>query len=44
VPQVFRLICTGTIDDAVVETLRERGDAQSEMLSILSNFKQLKTA
>ena len=44
VPQVFRLLCMGTIDDAVVETLRERGDAQSEMLSILSNFKQLKIA
>ena len=44
VPQVFRLLCPGTIDDAVVETLRDRGEAQSEMLSILSNFKQLKAA
>jgi len=44
VPQVFRLICTGTIDDAVIETLRERGEAQGEMLSILSNYKQLKAA
>ena len=44
VPQVFRLICPGTVDDAVVETLRERGDAQNEMLSILSNLKQLRAA
>jgi SNF2 family DNA or RNA helicase len=44
VPQVFRLICSGTVDDAVVETLRERGDAQNEMLSILSNLKQLRAA
>jgi SNF2 family DNA or RNA helicase len=44
VPRIYRLLCPGTIDDAVVETLRERGDAQGEMLSILSNYQQLRAA
>ncbi len=39
-PLVSRLLCPGTIDDAVVETLRTRGDAQTEMMSVLSNFRQ----
>lgn len=39
VPRVFRFLCPGTIDDCVVESLRERGDAQGEMLRILTNFR-----
>ena len=38
-PVVTRLLCSGTIDDAVVETLRSRGDGQAEMLAILTNFR-----
>jgi len=44
VPRIYRLITTGTIEEAVIETLRERGDAQGEMMALLSNFKQLKAA
>ena len=39
VPRVFRLVCPGTIDDVVIESLRERGDAQTEMMTVLSNFR-----
>jgi len=39
VPRVYRLLCPGTIDDATVETLRTRGDAQSAMMTLLSNFR-----
>ncbi len=39
VPRVFRLLSPGTIDDVVVETLRVRGDEQSTMMSLLTNFR-----
>lgn len=39
VPRVFRLTCPGTIDDAVIESLRVRGDEQTEMLAVLTNFR-----
>lgn len=39
VPRVYRLVCSGTIDDAALETLRERGDAQTQMMKLLSNFR-----
>lgn len=39
-PQVFRLVCRDTIEEAVLETLRVRGDEQKEMLALLSNFKR----
>lgn len=38
-PIVSRLLCPQTIDEAVVESLRERGDAQTEMMTVLSNFR-----
>jgi len=38
-PRVFRLTCPGTIDDAVIESLRVRGDEQTEMLAVLTNFR-----
>lgn len=40
VPRVYRITCPGTIDDCVIETLRERGDEQASMMTILSNFRQ----
>lgn len=40
-PRIFRLLCPGTVDDAVVETLRNRGDAQGEMMEILTNYRRL---
>jgi SNF2 family DNA or RNA helicase len=40
VPRVYRLVCPGTIDDCVIETLRERGSEQASMMSILTNFRQ----
>ena len=39
VTRIYRIICPGTIDDAVLETLRVRGDEQTEMLAILSNLR-----
>lgn len=42
-PIVHRLLCPGTIDDVVAETLRQRGDSQSEMLAILHNLQSLRT-
>lgn len=42
-PLVYRILCPGTIDDVVVETLRERGDEQSAMLNLLANYKRLLT-
>lgn len=39
VPRVFRLACPGTIDDAVLESLRVRGDEQGEMMEVLNNFR-----
>lgn len=42
VPMVYHLTAPGTIDDCIMETLRERGDQQAQMMSILSNFRQQK--
>jgi SNF2 family DNA or RNA helicase len=41
VPQIYRLICPNTIDEAIIETLRERGDAQHEMMRVMSNYRKL---
>ena len=40
-PQVFRLVCSGTIDEAVLETLREKGEGQAAMMAVLTNFRRL---
>lgn len=40
-PVVYRIICKQTIDEAIIETLRTRGDEQQEMLVLLSNWKKL---
>jgi len=37
---IYRIICKDTIDEAVIETLRERGLGQSAMLNVLSNLKK----
>jgi len=41
VPRIYRIICSGTIDDAVIETLRERGDNQTAMMKMLTHFRTL---
>ncbi len=42
VPMVYRLLCSGTIDEAIVETLRERGEAQGQMMTLLTNLRQMR--
>lgn len=39
--RVTRVICPGTADDAVVESLRQRGEGQRALMSALNNFKRL---
>jgi hypothetical protein len=39
--RIVRLLCPGTIDDAVVETLRERGSNQTALLTALTNLRKL---
>ncbi len=39
VPRVYRILSPGTMDDCVAESLRERGDSQAEMMSVLTNFR-----
>jgi SNF2 family DNA or RNA helicase len=41
-PLIYRLICPDTIDEAVIETLRCRGEAQGEMLALLNNLRLLR--
>ncbi len=43
-PIIYRLLCPGTMDDAVIESLREKGEGQTEMLRVLTNFRLLKDA
>ena len=38
---VTRLLCPGTIDDAVVETLRQRESGQRGLMTTLRNFQRL---
>jgi len=40
-PLLYRIIATDTIDEAIVATLRERGDAQHEMSRVMSNYLNL---
>lgn len=42
-PLIYRILAKGTIDEAIVETLRERGDAQNAMLRVMSNYRKLAT-
>ena len=43
-PRIYRIIAKDTIDEAVIETLRLRGDSQSAMLQTLINLKKLRSA
>lgn len=40
-PLLYRILARDTIDEAVVETLRERGDAQNEMLRVMNNYRRM---
>lgn len=42
VPRVYRLLARDTMDEVVVEALREKGDGQNAMLQIMSNYRKLK--
>lgn len=44
VPRVFRINCPGTIDDAVLATLEEKGQGQSALLQAVMNFRKLRMA
>lgn len=41
VTKVFRLICPGTVDDAVAEAIRSKGENQSTFLATLKNLQRL---
>lgn len=41
VPRVHRLLSPQTIDEVVVESLREKGDGQNTMLRIMSNYSRI---
>ena len=41
-PMIYRILCPSTIDDAVIESLREKGEGQQAMLRIMSNYKAIK--
>jgi hypothetical protein len=38
---VHRLFSPGTIDEVVIESLREKGDAQNAMMRIMSNYQRI---
>jgi len=38
---IVRILCPGTIDDAVIETLREKDVGQRALLQALTNFRKL---
>jgi hypothetical protein len=38
---LYRILCSGTIDEAIVQTLRERGDDQREMADVMLNYRKL---
>lgn len=38
--RIWRLLCPQTMDDCVVEALRTRGDQQTEMLAVLTAFRE----
>ena len=40
-PLIYRILSKGTIDEAIVETLRERGDAQNAMLRVMANYRKM---
>jgi superfamily II DNA or RNA helicase len=43
-PEIYRIVVPGTIDDVVIETLKQRGDEQSIMTQIMLNYQKMKEA
>jgi hypothetical protein len=43
-PEIYRIVVPGTIDDVVIETLKQRGDEQSVMTQIMLNYQKMKEA
>jgi SNF2 family DNA or RNA helicase len=41
---IHHIICPGTIDDAVMETLRTRGQNQNQVLAVLKNLQALRAS
>jgi SNF2 family DNA or RNA helicase len=41
VPEVYRLVCPGSMDDAVLEVLRGRGENQSALMEAVAYFRKL---
>jgi SNF2 family DNA or RNA helicase len=42
VPVVYRITCPGTIDDAVLEALREKGDTQNALMLAVKNLAKMR--
>lgn len=40
---IHRILCKGTVDDAVAEALREKGNTQSGLLNALKNIQKLES-
>lgn len=40
-PLIYRILAKGTIDEAIVETLRQRGRSQNAMLEVMSNYRKM---
>ena len=40
-PIVYRLLCPNTMDDAVAESLKEKGDQQSALMDAIDNFRKM---
>lgn len=38
---IVRIICSGTMDDAVVESLRDKNAGQAALLRVLTNFRKM---
>ena len=42
ISRVYRLLVPDTIDEAVIESLREKGNAQNEMMRIMTNYARMR--
>lgn len=42
VPQIYRILCPDTMDEVVVESLRDKGEGQNAMLRIMSNYRRMR--
>lgn len=39
--RIYRIMCEGTIDEIVAETLRTKGEGQSAMMEVITNFQRM---